>query len=337
VGFIVSNFHLLQYGIYEFTLIKSKYVAAGVLYFAIITIGSLPVWILGIGLNPPSVVVIRRFLEDAVLSLDPEMSLDKMKERVIAKAASYKAYGMKLKHWNIADAKALREWKPAPDRAPKDAIVSFLLPRLRPRYRVHIVIYVIVCAIFVAPGVLALNKLVEGMPFMGGNTWWQAAKVSLPIWSLFILFLFVRIAQPLTLEVKGPRGTPLVSEWAAKFLVILAAVLSLFWFTERFYPNVPQGFGGGEPIPIQLSVEDAQLQELMPLTAGSLTDPVLLLEETNSSYIILSDLRSSGELIPIKVSTLETKFFQVFHRDVGVGWRLKPRLRLQSPPSGTYN
>jgi hypothetical protein len=37
------------------------------------------------------------------------------------------------------------------------------------------------------------------------------------------------------------------------------------------------------------------------------------------------------------LSTLETKFFQVFHRDVGVGWRLKPRLRLQSPPSGTYN
>jgi hypothetical protein len=37
-----------------------------------------------------------------------------------------------------------------------------------------------------------------------------------------------------------------------------------------------------------------------------------------------------------RLNTLETKFFQVFDRDVGVGWRLKTRLRLQSPPSGTY-
>jgi hypothetical protein len=47
--------------------------------------------------------------------------------------------------------------------------------------------------------------------------------------------------------------------------------------------------------------------------------------------------RKCYNIYEVYLSTLETKFFQVFHHDVGVGWRLKPRLRLQSPPSGTYN
>lgn len=96
-----------------------------------------------------------------------------------------------------------------------------------------------------------------------------------------------------------------MSEWASKFLAILAVALSLFWFTEEFYPNVPQGFGGGKPIPIQLRIgegESKHLQELVTCSTGALTDPVLLLEETNNSYIILSDLYPSGKPVPIRVN-----------------------------------
>lgn len=199
VGFIVANFNLLRYGIYEFSLIKSKYIAAGILYFTIITIGSLPAWTLGISMNPPNAVAVRKFLQGVINDLDPQMSFEEMKERVLSEAAAYRMHGMSLRLWNVyVDSKELKEWEPALDIPPKAAMVEFLLRKVGPRYRKHMIGSVIFGILFLmAPGIYFLNKAITGMPFMGGNTWWQAARISFPVWILFVLLVIIRLSRPL--------------------------------------------------------------------------------------------------------------------------------------------
>lgn len=83
-------------------------------------------------------------------------------------------------------------------------------------------------------------------------------------------------------------------------VLIVAAVYAL-----SYYPLLPTSLGGGRPTPIQLIINDKSISlvnQFLPMTQGSKTEIVYMLEQSADAYYILSQNTSSNEFNPIQVN-----------------------------------
>ena len=128
--------------------------------------------------------------------------------------------------------------------------------------------------------------------------------VALPVSQLALAFpVFVSSITGVVLARRRlPSGSdagrsPLFMQIALAGLFVICGLISLFVFAVDVYPNTSPSFGGGAPSRIQLLVrDDATLERVGIETTSGVTEPIILLDQTDSRILLMTPHQQTVEL-----------------------------------------
>ncbi|WP_141509150.1 hypothetical protein [Candidatus Chloroploca asiatica] len=134
--------------------------------------------------------------------------------------------------------------------------------------------------------------------------------------SSFALWIFTAALFPtieLMKEVYGTRLNPITMEPARppwlKYLSplpILGTIVGIFVYANAIYPNISPRIGGGEPVKIFLVAKRDKLEaisQLVRLDKELVTAPLYLIEQNQSSYVVLAQDIQSDEIRAVSIQS----------------------------------
>ena len=245
VGYIIVNIYLSKFGIHNLELIKSKYLASGLLYLSL------------------------SFLLAAV----PVITVGLLRERSAGLGALRKWHTLMLLVANLILA-ATFVWT-----------FSVILTGVEPP----------------ESSVLPVNH-------RRGFIWFFLPASQLALWFPIVLGSAI---SPLLDRIRPYEGRRSVNSTPGRLtmnlrrraasigLAAIFAIISLYVFATWVYPHVSPTLGGGAPSRVQILLSKSGSETIMrlPVTVvDNLSEPIVLLDQTDSSFLLLLGSRQIVEL-----------------------------------------
>ena len=144
--------------------------------------------------------------------------------------------------------------------------------------------------------------------FIKGITSWVVASYS----EMGIISTFIRIWSFLTIVViiaiilfirKGGWKESGINI-PIPYSIFTSALLIAGAYSQLVYPVLPIALGGGNPVPVQLIVENEEvklIREVMPFADDVVTEEVFLIDQDSSTYFLLVPLSDGVHGKPIEI------------------------------------
>jgi len=120
-----------------------------------------------------------------------------------------------------------------------------------------------------------------------------------PVFFMLILrnmekHLKIREGETNTTSIFG--SVPTIRTALSSFVIVLFLLLSIYSYAIQAYPQIPTTFGGGAPKEVRLLLSDpSAINGLSIAVNGQLSEPVLLLDQTDRTFFIM-DIQNSETL-----------------------------------------
>jgi hypothetical protein len=300
VGFVISTTRLIAFGVNDFSLLKARYIAAGVLFIMLTAFTIYPAYI-----------VLLNLLRWLILKLLPRLEQLPRPVSTLAKFLSRFLHrdetpALQVQENRLLSRMGLRQVWQTGRKATDELAVN--MSRAFAIFLAFTFFSMLILLLLARPGLFTGGKDVLGV----AESIWQFISSNL-IWYLiwYISCWIIALVFALVLPWNWQLGNLSRLFWGTTG-ILLIALLMIPIYAQQIYPQISPAFGGGKPATVELVTDDKSavtLSQLVPMQPRASDQPatslpVELLDENDTAYFLLV---TESAVPPLKPETHAVK------------------------------